>query len=192
MFASGTGSNFKAIVDASNDKYLSSRVSLLISNNSDCGAAEIARKNNIDFVHISRKVYPNLSETEYSQLFIKALEDHDIDLIVLAGYMKLIVPEVLKKYKGRIINIHPALLPAFGGKGMYGLNVHKAVIESGEKKTGITIHYVDENYDDGEIIFQECIDVDENGDAESLQKKVLKLEHKYYPEIIKRIEEGNL
>lgn len=189
VFASGTGSNFEAILDSVKKKYLSSRVPLLITNNSRCGAVEIAERNEIDHITINKKLYPHLSGKEYSQKFLSALEKYEIDLIVLSGYMKMIEPEVLKAYENRIINIHPALLPSFGGKGMFGMNVHKAVIASGVKVSGITVHFVNENYDEGKIIFQKCCDVNDNDDEITLQKKIQKLEHEYYSKVIKSFEE---
>lgn len=192
VFASGTGSNFEAIVENINKKYLSSKVLLLITNNSDCGAVKIAVKNNIDHLHISRKNTPELSGKEYSDLFLNALDKYEIDFIVLSGYMKMLPEEIIRKYQNRIINIHPALLPSFGGKGMYGMNVHKAVIASGVRVSGITIHFVTEDYDEGKIIFQKCCEVENDDDENSLQKKVLKLEHKYYSEVIKKFEEGKV
>ncbi|MBK8550223.1 MAG: phosphoribosylglycinamide formyltransferase [Ignavibacteria bacterium] len=188
VFASGTGSNFKAILSSINKKYLKSKVSLLITNNPDCGAVEIAKKNKIDHIAINKNIYPLLSQKEYSQKFLSALKKYDIDFIVLSGYMKMIEPEVLKKFKNKIINIHPALLPSFGGKGMYGMNVHKAVIASGVKISGITVHFVNENYDEGKIIFQKCCEVKSDDDEFTLQKRVLKLEHKYYWKVIKMFE----
>lgn len=190
IFASGSGTNFEAILNSIKKKILRSKVSLLITNSSVCGAVNIAKKNNIKFIHISRKLFPALSEEDYSNKFISALKKFKIDFIVLAGYMKTIPDAVIKLYKHSIINIHPALLPSFGGKGMYGMNVHKAVIESGVKVSGITIHFVSEDYDKGRIIFQKCCTVNNNDDEFSLQKKVRRLEHKYYPEIIKKFEEG--
>ena len=189
IFASGTGSNFKAILDSVKKKKIRSKICLLITNNPDCGAVKIAKENNIEYEVINRKIFPELSPEKYSDNFLKALSKHGIDLIVLAGYMKMVTPEVLNKYKDRIINIHPALLPSFGGKGMYGINVHKAVIDSGVKVTGITVHYVNENYDEGKILFQKCCEVKSDDDEYSLQKRVLKLEHKYYPEVIRSIEQ---
>ena len=188
MFASGSGTNFRAILEHRNKGELKSDVKLLITNNSSCGAVSIARENGIEIVHISRKVFPDLSSQEYSNLFLSALSKHNIDLIVLAGYMKMLPREVVTHYKGRIINIHPALLPKYGGQGMYGINVHRAVIESGDKETGVTVHYVDENYDEGEIIHQEKIDVNENDTPESLMERVKEIEHKVYPKVIKNLE----
>ena len=190
IFASGTGSNFQAILNAKSKGLIHSQIRLFITNNSTCGAAEIARNYKIDLIHISRKIYPDHSDKEYRNLFISALKNYQIDLVVLAGYMKKIDAEIVREYKNRIINIHPALLPAFGGEKMYGLNVHKAVIESGVKLSGLTIHFVDVNYDNGEIIFQKCVDIEDSDDEYSLQKKILQLEHECYPEIIRRIEKG--
>jgi phosphoribosylglycinamide formyltransferase-1 len=192
VFASGSGSNFLAILKARKEGIIKSNISLLITNNSSCGAVNIAREYGIEVIHISRKVYPQLTEKEYANVFLNVLSKHSIDLIVLAGYMKMVEPEVVRTFKNRIINIHPALLPMFGGKGMYGINVHKAVIKAGVKVTGITIHCVNENYDEGKILFQKCIEVDEADDEYSLQKRVLELEHKYYPYVISLIEEGKI
>lgn len=188
VFASGTGSNFEAILKACRKGQIESRIKLLITNNSGCGAAEIARRYGVNVIHISRKVFPGLDEREYGSEFLKILNENEIDFIVLAGYMKILPEELVKHYENRIINIHPALLPSFGGKGMYGINVHKAVIEAGVKVTGITIHYVNTEYDKGKIIYQKCVEVDESDDEYSLQKKVLKYEHEYYPVIISKLE----
>ena len=190
ILASGTGSNFEAIINAKNKGVINSNISLLISNNSNCGAANIARENNIKFVHISRKKFENLSDNEYANIFITELEKEEIDLIVLAGYMKKIEDEVIMKYHNRIINIHPALLPSFGGKGMFGINVHKAVIDRGVQVSGLTIHFVNEEYDNGKIIFQKFVRISKKDNEYSLQKKILKFEHKYYSEIISKIEKG--
>lgn len=192
VFASGAGTNFKAILDSQKKGYLSSKVALLITNNSGCGAVDLAKENDVDYLHVSKKIFPALSEKEYSNIFLTALEKYKIDFIVLAGYMKIIEPGVIKIFKNRIINIHPALLPSFGGKGMFGINVHRAVIASGVKVSGVTIHFVDENYDKGKIIFQKCCVVESDDDEVSLQKKILKMEHRYYPEIIKKFEEGKV
>jgi formyltetrahydrofolate-dependent phosphoribosylglycinamide formyltransferase len=190
VFASGSGTNFKAIIEAKKSGIIFSGINLLVTNNSECGAVGIARENNIPVFHISRKVYPGLNDEEYSNLLLNKLEEHKIDFIVLAGYMKMMDVKVVRRFPDRIINIHPALLPNFGGKGMYGMNVHMAVIEAGAKVSGVTIHYVNENYDEGKIIFQKSIEVSDDDTAETLQKKVLKLEHKYYAEVIAMFEKG--
>jgi len=192
VFASGGGSNFRAILEARRNNFIHSGIKLLITNNSNCGAVQIAKEFGIDFMHISRKVFHDVSEDDYQKIFLNKLREYNIDLIVLAGYMKKIEPLVLKEYRNRILNIHPALLPLFGGQGMYGINVHKAVISSKTKVSGLTIHLIDEEYDRGRILFQRSVNVDENDDEFILQKKILKLEHRYYPYIIKKIEEGEI
>ena len=192
VFASGSGTNFSAILEQRKRGCIKSDIKLLITNNSGCGAVEIAKCNNVDVFHISRKVYPDLPPSDYSNLFISKLEEFEIDLIVLAGYMKMLPPEVVKKFRYRIINIHPALLPLFGGKGMYGINVHKAVIETGVKVTGVTIHFVNEYYDSGLIIFQKCVPVAEDDNEHSLQARVQKAEHECYPQVIKLIEDDRV
>ena len=192
MFASGSGSNFRALLEARKSNYIKSEFKLLITNNSRCGAVDIAKEFGVECFHISRKVFPDLNDSDYAKLFSDQLEKFQIDLIVLAGYMKMIEPDIIRKFKNRIINIHPALLPSFGGKGMYGMNVHKAVIASGVKESGVTIHLVDEVYDNGRILFQEKVNVDSNDDEFTLQKKVLVLEHRCYKEVIKQIEEETL
>jgi len=188
VFASGGGSNFRALLEARNAGKFESDIVLLITNNSGCGAVEIAREYGIKTEHISRKIYEDLCDEEYADVFLNVLRENKIDFIVLAGYMKKVPDEVVDKYERRIINIHPALLPKFGGEGMYGMNVHRAVIEAGEKESGITIHYVNKEYDRGEIILQERLSVNEGETAESLQRRVLELEHRFLAEVIRRLE----
>lgn len=191
VFASGTGSNFRALIDSAEAGHISSKISLLITNNSDCGAAVIAAERGIECLHISKRK-SDLSDNDYGRLFTEALEQRQIDFIALCGYMKMVEPAVTEKFRNRIINIHPALLPSFGGKGMYGINVHRAVIESGAKVSGITIHFVDGSYDTGRILFQKCVEVEPDDTEYTLEEKVKKLEHRYYPEAIKSIEEGRM
>jgi phosphoribosylglycinamide formyltransferase-1 len=145
VFASGSGTNFQAILNARKNGIIKSDISLLITNNSHCGAVEIAKQNGVEVVHISRKIFPDLSDNVYANLFLDKLKLLKIDLIVLAGYMKMLDPVIVRAYHNRIINIHPALLPSFGGEGMYGINVHKAVLDAGVKVSGVTIHFVNEN-----------------------------------------------
>lgn len=192
MFASGGGTNFGSLIAAKKRSFIKSRISLLVTNNSGCGAVKTAEKNGIGCCVINRKIYPHLPESSYDNLFITELRKYKIDFIVLAGYMKLLNKKVLKEFRNRIINIHPALLPSFGGKGMYGDNIHKAVIAAGVKISGITIHFVDEKYDEGKIIFQKCCEVCSDDDPDSLKKRIRKLEHKYYPEIVRKFEEKKI
>ena len=187
IFASGNGSNFKSIYRAHRKGKIKSNIKLLITNNSSCGVALFAKKYKIPCEHISSEKYDdNELEIKMTSVLIK----HKIDFIVLAGYMKKLPDSIVNKYQDRIINIHPALLPSFGGKGMYGLNVHKAVLESGVRYSGLTIHYVDNEYDNGRIIFQKSVKIDDEDTPETLQEKILKQEHIYYPKIIAELEKN--
>ncbi|CUT00387.1 phosphoribosylglycinamide formyltransferase-1 [Candidatus Kryptobacter tengchongensis] len=190
VFASGRGSNLMAIINAIKEGRLNAKVALVISNNSNAGALEIARANGIDALHISRRQFA--SDEEYIQKLLHELKTRNIELIVLAGYMKKIPPEIVREYQNRILNIHPALLPAFGGPGMYGINVHKAVIDYGVKVTGVTVHIVDEEYDHGPIVMQRVVEVRDDDTPESLAERVLKVEHEIYPQAIELFVEGRV
>jgi phosphoribosylglycinamide formyltransferase-1 len=183
VFASGTGSNFKTIVKAIEQGELHAKIAGLISNNPDAGALEFARSRGIPAENINEKLFPR--ENELETAILNTLESWRANFILLAGYMKKISPEIIKKFNNRILNIHPALLPDFGGKGMYGLNVHEAVIRSGTKVSGVTVHIVNNEYDAGPIVLQRAVPVLEDDTPESLQKRVLKEEHKIYKEAIK-------
>ena len=189
VFASGRGSNLQAIIDGVEEGRLNCEIVFVMSNNSSSGALEIARKKNIPAYHLSERVF---HKNNFEESLIDLLEKHKPDLIVLAGYMKLVPVSVIRRFENRIINIHPALLPKFGGKGMYGMNVHNAVFRAGEKVSGVTIHIVNENYDEGKIIYQEKIDISDCKSPEEIAEKVLKLEHKVYPEVIQKIIEGKI
>jgi len=189
VFASGRGSNLQAIIDGVEEGRLNCEIVFVMSNNSSSGALEIARKKNIPAYHLSERVF---HKNNFEESLIDLLEKHKPDLIVLAGYMKLVSISVIRRFENRIINIHPALLPKFGGKGMYGMNVHNAVFQAGEKVSGVTIHIVNENYDEGKIIYQEKIDISDCKSPEEIAEKVLKLEHKVYPEVIQKIIEGKI
>lgn len=190
VFASGNGSNLKAIINASLSGRITSRVSLVISNNSNSGALRTAAKYNISYKHISGIMFD--SQKEYTKNLLAELKNNKIDMILLAGYMKMLDPAVIRKYRNRIINIHPALLPKFGGKGMFGIHVHEAVIKSGDAVTGASVHFVNEVYDSGAVILQKQVKVKPGDDAVTLQKRVLRAEHKLYPEAIKLFEEGRV
>jgi len=190
VFASGNGSNLNAVIKASLSGKISSRVKLVISNNSGSGALKTAAKYKIPNKHISQKLFN--SQSEFTKQILAELRKHKIDLILLAGYMKMLDPMIIKKYHNRIINIHPALLPKFGGKGMYGIHVHEAVLNAGEQITGATVHFVNEVYDNGAIIMQKKVKVKPGDDAVTLQKRVLRAEHKLYPEAIKLFEDGRI
>ena len=190
VFASGNGSNLNAVIKASLSGKLSSRVKLVISNNSGSGALKTAAKYKIPNKHISQKLFN--SQSEFTKQILAELRKHKIDLILLAGYMKMLDPMIIKKYHNRIINIHPALLPKFGGKGMYGIHVHEAVLNAGEQITGATVHFVNEVYDSGAVIMQKDVKVKPGDDALTLQTRVLRAEHKLYPEAIKLFEDGRI
>jgi phosphoribosylglycinamide formyltransferase-1 len=190
VFASGRGSNLMAILKAIEEGKLKARVVFVISNNSSAGALEIARSKGIDALHISRRQFS--SDREYADKILSELRKRNVELVVLAGYMKKIPAEVVSEYRNRILNIHPALLPSFGGRGMYGINVHKAVIESGVKITGVTVHIVDEEYDHGPIVLQRAVEVKDDDTPETLAERVLKVEHEVYPEAIRLFVEGKV
>jgi len=190
FLASHNGSNMQAIIDACRNKTLKSKPCVVISNNSKSGAIDRAKKENIPFYHLSSSTHP--SEEELDKAIIDSLKLHNVNLVILAGYMKKLGTRTIKEFNNRILNIHPALLPKYGGEGMYGILVHEAVIKAKEKKSGVTIHIVNSEYDRGPIINQTEVPVYENDTAETLAQRVLKAEHKIYVETIKMIEEGKI
>lgn len=186
VFVSGRGSNLKAILDYPGlDKLVS--VVAVISDKFDCAAFSIAKEKNIA-TFTTGKAEGKLSEVELLNL----LTDLKVDLIVLAGYLKLIPAILLEQYAQKIINIHPALLPSFGGKGMYGMNVHKAVFDSSAQVSGATVHFVDNTYDTGKIIAQKSVDISDVVAPEEIAERVLTVEHKILPEVIKAFAEGRI
>lgn len=190
VLASGGGTNLQAIIDNIETGKLDAQIRAVISNNSKSGALERARNHNIPDIHLSHKQFA--TPEEFNQKLLSILKEKETDLVVLAGYMKMISPTVIRAYKNSIINIHPALLPSFGGKGMYGIHVHEAVIESGVKVTGVTVHTVDEVYDHGPILFQKCVPVLADDTPESLQQRLLPHEHEAYSEVIQLFAEGKI
>ena len=183
VFASGGGSNFKSIHRHIQIGEIPGNIVLTVSNNPDSGAIEYARKYNISTLIINKIRNPNPIDQE--KLLMQTLVRNKIDLICLAGYMKLLSNRIVKQYQNRILNIHPALLPQFGGKGFYGIKVHEAVIASGTKESGATVHFVDEEYDHGKIIAQEKVEIRSNDTVETLEKRVLNIEHGLYPVVVK-------
>lgn len=179
IFASGDGSNAQRLIEhfKESDK---ARVAVIVSNNPNAYVLERARKAGIPALIISREAFASGEVTT-------KLKELNIDLIVLAGFLWLIPLNLIQAFPDRIINIHPALLPAFGGKGMYGMNVHKAVCGSGVKESGITIHYVNEHYDSGEVILQERCPVTAEDTPETISAKVRELEHKHFPAAVERV-----
>lgn len=179
IFASGSGSNAEQIVKYFQEKE-SAKVVAFFSNNSKAGVIERGQRLGIPTVIFG-------SEAQNSGAVLAMLQELKTDLIVLAGYLKLIPSEWVSAFPNRIVNIHPALLPKFGGKGMYGMNVHKAVVAQGEKESGITIHYVNTHYDEGQIIFQATTPVSDGDSPEDVQRKVQVLEHKHFAAEVEKL-----
>lgn len=182
VLVSGGGTNLQSIIDAVENKRLSAEIGIVISSRNDVYALQRAKKHNIPALYLSSKEFAN--RDEFIEALFAALNENKIDFIVLAGYLKKIPPELIRKYKNRILNIHPALLPSFGGKGMYGIKVHEAVLEYGCKVTGVSVHIVDEEYDHGTIVAQRCVPVMDNDTPETLAKRVLEIEHELYSEVL--------
>jgi phosphoribosylglycinamide formyltransferase-1 len=190
VFASGGGSNFGALLARRESGELHCDFVLLIGNNSSAGAFEHARKYGVPVLHLAPSHFA--SEEEYVARLTNELDKAGAQLLVLAGYMKKLPAVLIQKYRGRVVNIHPALLPAFGGKGLYGQHVHRAVLDYGAKVSGVTIHFVDEEYDHGPIIMQRAVPVQENDTAETLAARVLEAEHDTYWRALDAIARGKV
>jgi len=184
IFASGTGSNAKAIIEYS--KKANFEVALIVSNKETAGVLNFSEEYDIDALIIDKDTF------YHSDTILTFLLQKDIKLIVLAGFLWHIPDYLINSFENRIINIHPSLLPKFGGKGMYGLNVHQAVLNAHERQSGITIHLVNEEYDKGKILFQKNIDISTFKTAQEIAKNVLKLEHKHFPQIIEKFIDENI
>ncbi len=187
IFASGSGTNAEQIME-----YFSGRedvsVALVVSNKARAGVLDRARRFGLPTLLIDRAMFYE------SEDILKILNQYGIDFVVLAGFLWLVPEYLVKAFKGRMVNIHPALLPHYGGKGMYGMHVHRAVVAHGERETGITIHYVNERYDEGDIVFQARCPVDPHDTPEDVARKVHALEYAHYPrvidELLQRLPEG--
>ena len=181
VLASGRGSNLQAIIEHFDSlaRERVATVALVASNRADAPALLLAETASIDIAHFN-------ANDDGSEL-LELLRKFRIDLVVLAGYLKRIPPKVIREYAGRIMNIHPALLPAFGGEGMYGARVHEAVIASGAEETGVTVHLVDDDYDRGPIIAQWRVPVEKSDTADSLAARVLNVEHMVYPRAVEMV-----
>ncbi|MCK5086009.1 MAG: phosphoribosylglycinamide formyltransferase [Melioribacteraceae bacterium] len=189
VFVSGRGSNLKFIIDSLVIEQKIVEVKGVFSNKIDCAAFEIAEENNISTYAVSLKKKEDY--ISFSELPL-VLDKLKIDLIVLAGFLKKIPDELIDLYKDKIINIHPALLPSFGGKGMYGMNVHQAVFDKSCQVSGATIHFVDKIYDNGKIIAQRSVDISDVDSPEQIAERVLKIEHKLLPFTIQKFAEGKV
>lgn len=183
VFASGRGSNFQAVQKELREMTdPPAEIVLCVSNNPNPGAFQFAQEEGIETLRLSPKMFDD--EAEYDRALERALRERSIGMIVLAGYMRQLPTGVVRAYAGRILNIHPALLPKFGGKGMYGIHVHEAVIAAGETASGPTVHLVDEEYDSGPIIAQERVLVYPDDTPETLGARVLEAEHRLYPKVV--------
>ncbi len=189
VFVSGRGSNLKAILDRLSQIENNAEVACVISDKIECPAFELVGSKNIPTYSVSQNYDENY--ISYAEL-VKALAKLEIDLIVLAGFLKKIPEVLLEEFEGKIINIHPALLPAFGGKGMYGLNVHKAVFDKSVQVSGATIHFVDKVYDNGKIIAQSCVDISDVNSPEEIAARVLEVEHKLLPDVVVKFSENKV
>lgn len=175
VFASGGGSNLQVLLDAPNTGH----VVLVISDRHSAGALQRAVERGIAVAVISPAEHP-----DFGQALLDTLVEYEVEAIALAGYLRHIPDVVVQAYRNRILNIHPSLLPAFGGKGLYGRRVHQAVLDYGAKVTGATVHFVDETYDTGPIVLQKAVPVFPDDTAESLAERVLAVEHRIYPEAV--------
>uniref|UniRef100_A0A7C3UQI0 Phosphoribosylglycinamide formyltransferase n=1 Tax=candidate division WOR-3 bacterium TaxID=2052148 RepID=A0A7C3UQI0_UNCW3 len=188
VLVSGRGTNLQAIIDACEKGEIPAEVVLVISNKKDAYALERAKRHNIPALFISHKAFPN--REEFEKALIAELDKREVDLVCLAGFMRILSPYFVNHYRGRIMNIHPALLPAF--KGLYGEKVHEAVLASGAKFTGCSVHFVTEDVDSGPIILQRVVEVKDDDTVETLAERVLKEEHQAYKEAIKLFCEDRL
>lgn len=186
VLVSGGGTNLQAIIDGINQgRIRNAKINLVLSSNADAYALKRAEKENINTTVINKDTEPNPDKR--TDQIIEALEEADTDLIVLAGYMQILPLPIVTKYENKIINIHPSLIPKHCGQGFYGRKVHESVINSGDKESGATVHYVDEGVDTGDIIIQQKVDVLEDDTVETLAERVLKVEHLILVSAINRI-----
>ena len=185
VFASGSGTNFQAIIDAVEEGQINGRIRGLITNKDDIPALDRAKNHGIPTVILSPSDFESFAS--YTKELLSQLQEWDTDLVALAGYMLKIPAAVINEYEGRIVNIHPSLLPKYGGKGFYGMNVHRAVIENDESESGCTVHLVTEEYDEGPILAQRKVPVHDTDDASTLAKRVLEQEHELFPSVIAKL-----
>jgi phosphoribosylglycinamide formyltransferase-1 len=190
VLASGSGSNLQSIIDHIEQGKLAAEIAFVLSNNSNAIALERARRHHLRAIHFSAKQYPD--PKGYADALLRLHHESGVELVLLAGYMKLLPVSFVRAYRGRILNIHPALLPKFGGYGMYGIHVHEAVIKAGEKESGASVHLVTENYDEGPVLLQERVPVLPGDTPDTLAKRVLETEHRIYPKAIGLVLEGKL
>ena len=182
VFASGSGSNFINLFNKITNNNLSGKIVLLVSNNPNSGAVKFAKNSDISVKIINKFRYKN--KTTINKEYKSSLKENKIDLILLAGFMKKIPVDLIKIYRNKILNIHPSLLPKYGGKGFYGMNVHNAVFNSNEKFSGATVHFVNKEYDRGPILIQKKVEIQSCKGPNEIAKKVLKIEHEIFPKAV--------
>ncbi|WP_129595947.1 phosphoribosylglycinamide formyltransferase [Anaerophilus nitritogenes] len=189
-FVSGGGTNLQALIDEIEKKNINGKIQLILSNNENAYAIKRGEKHGIESIYIGKKNFSDINERNGK--IIEILQEKNIDLIILAGYMSIIDKKLVRLYKNRIINIHPSLIPSFCGKGFYGKKVHEGVLEYGVKVTGATVHFVDEGTDTGPVILQKSVIVKEDDTIDSLSERVLKVEHEILPLAVKYFCEGKI
>ena len=190
ILASHAGTTMQAIIDACLQGRLHAEVRVVIGNNSRSGALARARTHGIAIAHLSGVTHPNADNLD--RAIMETLDDHRVEVVALAGYMKRLGPLVLSHFRGRMLNTHPALLPDYGGKGMYGDRVHKAVLEAGERESGATVHLVEGDYDTGPVLSQVEVPVQEGDTLESLRDRVQAAEREHYVDVLDRIARGEI
>lgn len=190
ILISGSGTNLQAIIDNINEGNIDGEIKLVISNKKDAYGLVRAEEAGIETLYLDRKEFS--TDEEYNKKIMEEFTKRDVELVVLAGYLRILSKEFVQKYKNRIINIHPSLIPSFCGEGCYGERVHKMVLDYGVKVTGATVHFVDEGTDTGPIILQKAVKVEDDDTVESLKEKVLKIEHELLPEAIRLYCQGRL
>lgn len=190
VLVSGSGSNLQALIDATENDTIQAEIAVVISNKPGVYALERADKHKIPSLVIDHRQYS--ASVDFSKAIKQSLQDYQVDLVCLAGFLRILDRELIEAFLYRILNIHPALLPAFGGKGMYGHYVHEAVIASGAKFSGATVHFVTPETDVGPIITQGMVEVDDDDNPETLAAKVLKVEHQIYPQAVKLVVEDKI
>ena len=190
VLSSHGGTNLQTIIDSCKSGRLDAEIRVVICNNSKATAMERARREGIPCFHMSGNTHP--APGELDSVITSTLIDRGVELVVLAGYMKKLGRQTLQRYRGRVLNIHPALLPKFGGQGMYGQRVHQAVLESGDKVSGVSIHIVDEEYDHGPVVSQREVPVLEGDTPETLAERVLAQEHILYSDTLQDVASGKI
>ena len=190
VLISGGGTNLQSIIDNIKNGRIKGEIKIVISNIKEAYGLERAKNSGIEALYIDRKKFN--TEEAYNERLLEEFEKRNIDLVILAGYLKVLSKDFVERYKGRIINIHPSLIPSFCGKGCYGEKVHQMVLDHGVKVTGVTVHFVDEGTDTGPIILQRAVEVKDEDTVDSLKERVLAVEHELLPKAVELFCENKL